>query len=96
MSTLNKITYDIRQMYKDWSDDSEITNDYLEYQINIARAVLIQQKFTPVKSVLYAGRSRAGANVPEIFLSDKYQNFNSIVNPLGRHPFNIITEEIYG
>lgn len=46
MSTIKKIAYDIRQIYKDWSDDSDITQEYLYYQINIARALLIQQKFS--------------------------------------------------
>ena len=46
MATLNKIIYDVREAYRLYSDDSDISNEYLAYQVNIARALLLEQKFS--------------------------------------------------
>ena len=46
MATLNKIIYDIREVLSQMSDDSDISNEYLAYQVNIARALLLEQKFS--------------------------------------------------
>ena len=57
--------------------------------------VLIEIKDTPVKSVVYQGKTDRQLNGCVVFTQSKYQGFSSRVNPLGRHPFNIVTEEIY-
>lgn len=46
MATLRKIIYDIREVAHNYSSDSNITDEYLAYQVNIARALLLEQKFS--------------------------------------------------
>lgn len=44
MSTLAQITYDIREALKEYSDDSELDDRYIQYLINIKRAKFLKQR----------------------------------------------------
>lgn len=44
MATLREITYDIREAIKEYSDDSEISDLYIQYLVNIKRAKFLKQK----------------------------------------------------
>lgn len=52
MATLNHIVYDLRELIKAYSDDSNYSNEWFEYQINIARALLLEQKFSSRQYVI--------------------------------------------
>lgn len=44
MATLAQVRYDIREALKDFSDDSELDDRYIDYLLNIKRAKYLKQK----------------------------------------------------
>ena len=46
MATLNELIHSIRESYKLYSDDGDISNEYLAYRIETTRAMLISQRFS--------------------------------------------------
>lgn len=46
MSTLRNIIYDVREAVHAYSDDSNISDEYIAYQINITRNLLLRNKFS--------------------------------------------------
>jgi len=46
MSTLKEITYSIRENLKQYSSDDDITNEYIQFLIKNARALLLDQRFS--------------------------------------------------
>lgn len=46
MATLNELYYSLRESYKLYSDDGNISNEYLIYKIHIGRNLLLSQKFS--------------------------------------------------
>lgn len=52
MTTLKHIVYDLRELILAYSDDSNVTNEWLEYQVKIARALLLEQKYSSRQNVI--------------------------------------------
>jgi len=46
MATLNELIHSLRESYKLYSDDGDISNEYLAYRIETTRAMLISQRFS--------------------------------------------------
>lgn len=46
MATLKQVIYDLQESIHNYTTDSNYSNEYLAYQINAARALLLQQKFS--------------------------------------------------
>jgi hypothetical protein len=52
MATLREIIYDIREVLKQYSDDSNISNEYLQYLVHYTRALLLSQRFSSRSTIL--------------------------------------------
>lgn len=52
MSTLKEIVYSIRELLKQYSQDDDITNEYIAYLIKNARALLLEQRYTSRSNVI--------------------------------------------
>ena len=46
MATLNELIHSVRESYKLYSDDGDISNEYIAYRIDTTRAMLISQRFS--------------------------------------------------
>lgn len=44
MASINQVIFDIREALKDYSDDSELSNEYILYLLNIKRAKYLKQR----------------------------------------------------
>ena len=49
---LLELIYDVRESFRLMSDDSDITNSYIAYLINTARATILQQRYSDPRNIV--------------------------------------------